>query len=134
MGTWSGEPFGNDAAADFAWELDDQKRWTVVRDALRAASRSEGPIDAATAEIAIAAAEVVAHALGRPTQSDAYTESVESFVIRARRPSPRLVREAERAVAAASAAGDELAELWTEADAQELHDANGRLLRALAIR
>ena len=67
MGTWSGEPFGNDVAADFAWELDEQKRWNVVRDALREALRSKELLDADTACIAIAAAEVVAHGLGRPT-------------------------------------------------------------------
>src|SRR5688572_21746098 len=98
MGTWSGEPFGNDVAADFAWELDEQKRWNVVKDALREALASREPLDADTASIAIAAAEVVAHGIGRPTQSDAYTESVESFVRRARKPSGRLVRAAERAV------------------------------------
>lgn len=134
MGTWSGEPFGNDSAADFAWSLDGQKRWAVVREALRAASSSAEPIDAETAEIAIAAAEVVAHGLGRPTQSDSFTESVEGFAARARRPSPRLAREAERAVVAANAAEGELAELWADAEAQEWHDSNARLLRALATR
>ncbi|MFD0789674.1 DUF4259 domain-containing protein [Microbacterium insulae] len=131
MGTWSGEPFGNDAAADFAWELDEQKRWNVVRGALREALRSTEPLDADTAAIAIAAAEVVAHGLGRPTQSDAYTESVEGFVSRARKPSGRLVRDAERAVAVASSSDGELAELWAEGDAQEWHDANARLVSAL---
>jgi hypothetical protein len=131
MGTWSGEPFGNDGAADFAWELDEQKRWTVVREGLRDAIRSEEPVDAETACIAIAAAEVVAHGLGRPTQSDAYTESVEAFVRRARKPSRRLVREAERAVSIATSTSGELAELWAEGDEQEWHQANDRLMRAL---
>jgi hypothetical protein len=131
MGTWSGEPFGNDVAADFAGELDEQKRWNVVRGALREALRSEEPLDADTAAIAIAAAEVVAHGLGRPTQSDAYTESVEGFVGRARKPSGRLVRDAERAVAVAASVDGELAELWAEGDAKEWHDANKRLVSAL---
>jgi hypothetical protein len=134
MGTWSGEPFGNDVAADFAWELDEQRRWRVVRDAFREALRSKEPLDADTACIAIAAAEVVAHGLGRPTQSDAYTESVESFVGRARKPSGHLVKEAERAVAIAASADGELAELWAEGDAQEWHHANARLTAALAGR
>ncbi|MBB2975804.1 hypothetical protein FHX49_001371 [Microbacterium endophyticum] len=131
MGTWSGEPFGNDVAADFAWELDEQKRWNMVRDALREALQSEDPLDADTAAIAIAAAEVVAHGLGRPTQSDVYTESVEGFVSRARKPSGRLVKDAERAVTVAASADSELAELWAESDAQEWHDSNERLLSAL---
>ena len=134
MGTWSGEPFGNDVAADFAWELDDQKRWNVVRDALREALRSKDPLDADTAAIAIAAAEVVAHGLGRPTQSDVYTESVEGFVGRARKPSGRLVRDAERAVTVAASPDGELAELWAESDAQGWHDSNARLVSALTGR
>ena len=132
MGTWSGEPFGNDTAADFAWELDEQKRWGIVRQALREAIRSEAPLDADTAVVAIAAAEVVAHGLGRPTQSDSYTESVESFVGRARRPSRWLVRDAQRAIAAATSEEGELAELWREEDAQEWRAANARLLEALS--
>jgi hypothetical protein len=134
MGTWSGEPFGNDVAADFAWELDDQKRWSVVRDALQEALRAREPLDADTACIAIAAAEVVAHGLGRPTQSDAYTESVESFVGRARKPSGRLVKQAERAVVIAASAQGDLAELWAESDAREWLEANARLTDALARR
>ncbi|MCT2084785.1 DUF4259 domain-containing protein [Microbacterium enclense] len=131
MGTWSGEPFGNDTAADFAWELDGQKRWSVVRGALRTALRSKDPLDMDTACVAIAAAEVVAHGLGRPTQSDVYTESVEEFVCRARRPSGRLVTAAERAVAAASAPGSELADGWMDDHEQEWRAANARLLVAL---
>jgi hypothetical protein len=134
MGTWSGEPFGNDVAADFAWELDEQKRWNVVKDALREALASREPLDADTASIAIAAAEVVAHGIGRPTQSDAYTESVESFVRRARKPSGRLVRAAERVVSVAASADGELAELWAESDAQNWQSANARLLDALTRR
>ena len=132
MDTWSGEPIGNDVAADFAWELDEEKRWNVVKNALREALRIKEPLDADTACIAIAAAEVVAHGLGRPTQSDAYTESVEGFVARARKPSNRLVKAAERALAIATSPDGELAELWAEGDAHEWHDANARLVSALA--
>ncbi|WP_165068127.1 DUF4259 domain-containing protein [Marisediminicola senii] len=134
MGTWSGEPFGNDAAGDFGWELDDQKRWNVVKDALQRAVSSGAPLDADTACIAIAAAEVVAHGLGRPTQNDAYTDSAVNFVARARRPSARLAATAARAVEVASSPDGELAELWAEGDEQEWRDANARLLAALTGR
>lgn len=132
MGTWSGEPFGNDMAADFAWELDGRRRWNLVKNALREAHRGNGQLDAGTAAIAIAAAEVVAHGLGHPTQSDAYTESVEAFVDRARKPSRRLTRLAQRALAMATSAEGELAELWAEGDAEEWDAANARLRAVLA--
>lgn len=102
-----------------------------MRSALRAALRSKDALDVDTACIAIAAAEVVAHGLGRPTQSDAYTESVEEFVRRARRPSGRLATAAARAVAAASAPDSELADIWLDDHAHEWHAANARLLSAL---
>lgn len=133
MGAWSGEPFGNDEAADFAYQLDETRRWTAVKSALRDALRSKAPLDADTAVIAIAAAEVVAHGLGRPTQSDVYTESVESFVSRARRPSARLARDAARAVDAAASPNSELAELWEEEDAPEWREAVTRLKSALVV-
>ncbi|WP_423265508.1 DUF4259 domain-containing protein [Frondihabitans sp. 4ASC-45] len=131
MGTWSAEPLGNDTGADFSWELDGQKRWGVVKAALTRALRSSAPMDSDVACTAIAAAEVVAHGLGRPTQSDVYTESVETFVGRASRPSKRLTRQAVLAVDAAARDDGELAQLWAEAGDSEWRVAISRLLGAL---
>lgn len=130
MGTWSAEPIGNDTAADFVAELGGQKRWTLVRAALHAAARHEDALDSDVAATAIAAAEVVAHGLGRPTQSDAYTDEIERFVGRARRPSRRLADRAARTVKVAARPDGELAELWAEADADASawHDAIARLV------
>jgi len=80
---------------------------------------------------AIAAAEVVAHGLGRPTQSDAYTESVEALVSRASRPNKRLARQAAAAVDAATRDDGELAQLWAEAGDSEWRVAISRLRGAL---
>lgn len=98
MGTWSAEPIGNDAAADFVAELDGERRWTVVKATFATAAKLGDPLDSDTAATAIAAAEVVAHGLGRPTQTDAYTESIQQFVGRARRPSRGLADRAIQAV------------------------------------
>ncbi|WP_069711848.1 DUF4259 domain-containing protein [Curtobacterium sp. ER1/6] len=83
MGTWSAEPIGNDAAADFVAELDGERRWTVVKAAFSTAAKLGDTLDSDTAATAIAAAEVVAHGLARPTQTDAYTERIQQFVGRA---------------------------------------------------
>lgn len=134
VGTWSGEPFGNDAAADFAWELDGQLRWTLVKEALRDVMHSHGRIDADTASIAIAAAEVVAHGLGRPTQVDVYTASVVAFTKRARRPSRGLARFACRALAVATSSHSELTEQWRGQDGEAWRLSNERLREALTAK
>ncbi|PCN48119.1 hypothetical protein Csp2054_08135 [Curtobacterium sp. 'Ferrero'] len=135
MGTWSAEPIGNDTAADFVAELGGQKRWTLVRAALRVAWGANA-LDSDVAAAAIAAAEVVAHGLGRPTQSDAYTDEIERFVGRARRPSRRLADRAARTVEFAARPDGELAELWAkaDADASAWYDAIARLVITLEQR
>jgi hypothetical protein len=134
MGTWSAEPVGNDTAADFVTELDGQKRWTIVRAAFAEAMKTGPALDSDVAATAIAAAEVVAHGLGRPTQNDAYTESIQQFVGRARRPNRRLADQAIQAVTVAGSPEGELAELWDEDDASEWREALDRLKASLSQR
>lgn len=129
MGTWSGEPFGNDGAADWSYVLDDAGDWGPVRAALREAI--DGPLDADVAETAIAAAEVVAHGLARPTQDDAYTASVTAFVGRVGAPPGDLVALAIAALDTATGPDSELLDLWTDADPTEWYEANARLDAAL---
>jgi Domain of unknown function (DUF4259) len=63
MGAWGSEPFDNDTAADWAWELDDSSDWEVVRSALNEALEPGDFLDADVATSAIAAASVVAGGL-----------------------------------------------------------------------
>lgn len=115
MGAWSVEPFGNDVAADWAWELEGESEWGVIDDALADALEGGDDIDHETAIIAVAAAEVVAHGLGHATQRDAYTEEVESFTARAGRPTEDTVALAIAALSAACGSGSELAAEWADA-------------------
>ena len=133
MGAWSAEPFGNDTAADWAWELDDAESWDVVIDALTVLLDEEpATIDADVAAVAIAAAEVVAHASGRPTQSDAYTESVTAFVERVPNPPFGIVPVALSALEIAASPEGELAELSTEEGADAWSAAVVRLRESLS--
>lgn len=127
MGAWSAEPFGNDTAADWAWELDGAQDWDVVSEALRDVLTGEADEDAAA--IAIAAAEVVARGLGRRTQDDAYTESAAAFTDRVGTPGAEVVALGREALARATAPDSALAELW-EGDA-EWAAANARIAEAL---
>jgi hypothetical protein len=130
MGTWSGDPFGNDSAADWAWELDGQDDWDVVRTVLDAAVESGDGVDDDDAVMAIAAAEAVAHGLGRATQDDPYTESVAAFAKRAPEPPADLVQLALDALAVATGPSSGLTELWAD-DPVEWNDANAKLEAAL---
>jgi len=80
MGTWSHEPFGNDVSNDWAYDLEETRDYGLVRDTLLAAAKAGAYLDADTGQQAVAAAEVVAKALGRGSQSDAYTEKVEVWL------------------------------------------------------
>jgi hypothetical protein len=133
MGAWSAEPFGNDEAADWAWELDDATDWSVVLDALTGVlDEQSSDVDAEAATLAIAAAEVIAHSVGRPTQSDAYTESVEAFVKRAPQSPSGIADVALRALDIAASPDGELAELWADEAGAEWTSAVARVRAALS--
>jgi Domain of unknown function (DUF4259) len=133
MGTWSGEPFGNDTAADWAWELDGEADWDIVLNTLTTVlDKDPATVDAELATIVIAAAEVAAHQLGRATQSDAYTESVSAFVARAPEPPAGIVAVALEALDVATAPEGELAETWAEGDPGEWAAANRKIREALS--
>lgn len=131
MGTWSGQPFGSDSASDWAYDLAEAPDWSIVREALTTVA-GETEVDSDDAVIAIAAAEVVAHGLDRPTQTDAYTESVASFAQRVGRPDADLVALALDALTAATSPDSELTELWEDEDPEEWVTANATLKQALA--
>lgn len=81
MGTWSHEPFGNDAAIDWAYQIQNTHDFLLVEQAIQRVLDC-GPeyLDADVAVEAVAAAEIIAKALGRGTQSDAYTEEVDAWL------------------------------------------------------
>jgi len=117
MGAWSHEPFGNDTAADWADGLEESRDFGPVAAVLQRAADSGEDLDAGEAEEAVAAAEVLAKALGRGTQSDAYTEPVDEWLASITvKPSVELLQLAQRALARVLAPDSELRELWEESD------------------
>jgi len=132
MGAWSAEPFGNDSALDWAFELEGSSDWDVVADALTEAANTDGRMDSDVATAAIAAAEVVARGLGRPTQDEDAPEDVLEFVARVATPTPELVELAMLGLNAASGPDSELSLLWNEDGEQsEWSQANARIATAL---
>jgi Domain of unknown function (DUF4259) len=116
MGTWSPEPFGNDTACDWSYELLDGTDLAAIETALDAVLGTfDAYLDADQACEAIAAVEVLAKLLGRGTQTDSYTEGVDQWVSdNPQRPTPELLQKARRSIGRVRAKDSELLYLWQE--------------------
>ena len=132
MGTWSHEPFGNDTANDWAYDLEGMKDFSLVAKAIQeVVDNGADYLDADVAVEAVAAAEVLAKALGRGTQSDAYTEKVDVWIKSiAARPSPDLLSRAGAALTRILGPDSELRDLWEEGDGLEEWKASMEALRS----
>lgn len=132
-GAWDVGPFDNDDALDWVWELSESDDLSVVEDALQNAISTEGYLEAPTASIALAAAEVVAALKGKPRAQlpaevsawvDNHDSEVDDSLVRAARQAIAQVRNDELS---------ELAQLWSDSNEllgqwnKELADLSSRL-------
>ena len=67
MGCWAIDSFGNDSAADWLWGLKDQRDLSLAQEVIARVLDTDGYLDSPDATEALAAIEVVAAAIGRPT-------------------------------------------------------------------
>lgn len=132
MGTWSHEPFGNDTASDWAYGLVEQKDFSLVAQAIQEVlDNGSDYLDAGLAVEAVAAAEVLAKALGRGTQADAYTEEVDAWLKSvAEKPSSELLSKARDALNRIMGPDSELRELWEESDDFESWESSIKALQS----
>jgi len=81
MGTWSTQPFGNDAACDWAARLIQTDDLSFIEATLRVVLEwNESTMHTDDVEKAVAAAEVLAKLLGHGSQTDAYTSDVDEWI------------------------------------------------------
>jgi hypothetical protein len=131
VGAWSGESFGNDDAQDWAADLVASGDREVVRETLErvASFAADDYLEAPEGSMALAAAEVVAAAAGRPRTSDPDAEHALEWV--AEHPEvASLAPLARKAVDRVTAQNSELRELWAEDPAVwagPVEDLRGRL-------
>ncbi len=118
MGTWSHEPFGNDTANDWAYDLEKQTDFSLVAQAIQnVLDNGTEYLDSDVAVEAVAASEVLAKALGRGTQADAYTEKVDAWLASmTTKPPADLLSNAQQALTRILGPDSELRELWEESD------------------
>jgi hypothetical protein len=132
MGAWSHEPFGNDTACDWSYDLLEKKNLSPVEQAIDAVLEEADYLDADASSEALAAIEVLAKLLGRGTQTDSYTEDIDAWVSSAGvKPAAVLLQKAQQAIDKILGPESELKELWDEGEDGELWRASMLHLRGL---
>jgi Domain of unknown function (DUF4259) len=118
MGTWGTGAFENDAAADWAWQIEDAASGLQAVDTISSALRAVLDLpageasDADVASCGLAAAEVVAAALGRP--SNELPDGVDAWIAIHGEAIPRSLSEIARRAVERVNENSELTELWNE--------------------
>ncbi|PZV02728.1 MAG: hypothetical protein DCF32_14695 [Leptolyngbya sp.] len=117
MGTWSVDAFGNDDAADWAFELAESDDLSLVEAAIDGALAEGEYLDAPDAAIALAAMEVIARLNGNWGDRNAYTEPIDRWVERVTvQLEPDLLARARVAIDRILSADSEMLELWQDSD------------------
>jgi hypothetical protein len=121
MGAWSHEPFGNDTANDWAYGLDEVSDLSYIEETIDRALEEGEYLDASDGEETLAAIEVLAHLLGKGTQSDSYTQKIALWAKRVGdKPNPALLQKARQALQRVVSEKSELQELWEETEDSEV--------------
>jgi hypothetical protein len=134
MGTWSFEPFGNDTAGDWAFGLDKAKDLSYIEAALNAILEQDkdDELESTDAEEAVAACEVLAKLLGKGTQSDGYTQGVDTWVASVKiKPDAGMLKKAQKALKRVTGKNSELRDLWEEEGADDWNETIKLLRSAL---
>lgn len=117
MGAWGNGSFDNDDAADFIADVTDGSDVAPVRDIFATVLAADEYLEAPDASQAIAAAEIVAAALGRPTNAALQEDGLADWLERAMPiADPGLAKQAMQVLDRILAPKSELRELWEESD------------------
>ena len=116
MGAWDTDPFGNDTACDWAYELDECEDLKLIEKTLeKVEAAGDAYVDASVAEEAIAAADTLARLKGRAYVHNSYTEAVDEWVAEQQLSvSLELTELALHAIDRILTEPSELLELWEE--------------------
>ena len=121
MGAWGVLAFDNDAANDWAYDLEETTDLKLVESALdEVATTGSEYLDSDLGCNALAACEVLARLRGQAGYTDAYTEKVDKWVATHQIvPSTEILSRASAAIDRILADGSELSELWDEGSGDE---------------
>lgn len=117
MGAWGIGSFDNDDAADFLADVTESGDLSLIREVLGNVIASTEYVEAPDACQAIAASEVLAAALGRPTSAAQQEDEIGQWVARIRPTVDNaLAAQARDALTRILAQDSELRELWAETE------------------
>jgi hypothetical protein len=117
MGAWGHGSFENDDALDFLGDLFESGDTSLIREVLDNVVTSTEYVEAPDASQCIAASEVVAAALGRPTPAALRKQGVAAWIARVRpQIDAALAAQTVDALTRILAPNSELRELWEESD------------------
>ncbi|HSX64726.1 MAG TPA: DUF4259 domain-containing protein [Pseudoxanthomonas sp.] len=117
MGCWAIGSSGNDSAADWLGDLTATSDLSLVRATIARVLTADGYLDSPDATDALAAIEVLAAALGRPTAEAANQPELLEWIAQVK-PSPeaKLVSDAQQAIDRILGLDSELRELWEDTE------------------
>lgn len=133
MGAWGTDPFGNDTACDWVYDLESTSNLSFIEQTLQRVHDSGSDcLDAAIADEAIAAADTICRLCGHFYDQNDYTEQLDRWVDSHSNlmPSLALIASATKAIYRIKSEPSELLELWMESDESWLEDLE-RLLQRL---
>jgi hypothetical protein len=121
MSTWSPLPFGNDEAADWAYELEDPDDLEPIELAVDTVlAVGDAYLETFEASAALAAIELLACLCGRPGDTETYTEAADAWLTATTvTPDDELLDKAHAAIDRVLAEDSELREVWEESDDYE---------------
>ena len=121
MGAWGANTFDNDTACDWTYDLEQAGDLSLVRKALaRVTSVGSEYLDSDVASTGLAACEVLARLKGHWGVRNAYTETIDKWVVAHKgEPPADLVAQALQVIDRVLVPPSELLELWSEGDINE---------------
>lgn len=118
MGAWSHEPFGNDTAGDWVYDLEDAIGLGFLEETLdNVLLEDEEYLEAPEAEEALAAVEVLVHLVGKGAGFEKLPEAAATWVAACTvKPGKPLIQKALAALERIGSEDSELRELWEESE------------------
>ncbi|CAN1213431.1 DUF4259 domain-containing protein [Tumidithrix helvetica PCC 7403] len=118
MGAWDTDPFGNDTAGDWTYDLEETEDLSLIKSTIQnLLDIGEDYLDASDAEEVIAAADTLARLKGNFYIRNAYTRIVDEWVAKYKLVPPQhLIDSAVQAIARILTPPSELFELWQETE------------------
>lgn len=118
MGAWDCDPFGNDTACDWKYDLEETDDLSVISETIERIHTAGGDyLEASDAEEGIAAADALSRLRGKFYVRNSYTELLDSWVAsHPITPPKELLDSAVRAIDRILTEPSELLELWGESE------------------